>query len=186
MHRRRFLAAAGTAVALPLAGCVTSTATESLGPPDETTSFEHNHSYRYRIGTPERVTLDVEFGTERGLLSLRTVLTAHDALRHDRVRLDVETNPSDRRGGVGTRVWTTGMIYGESTVERWPAGGATVVAEFDGLNGAQQLPLRIERENTDDDVRLDVSATFGDGDTLETTYELDHEETYAVPTPAAD
>lgn len=191
MHRRRFLAAAGAAATLPLAGCSLPVGDdadpETLGSPDETTSYEYNHSYRYRVGTPERVTLDVEFGTERGLLSLRTVLTAHDALHHDGFRIEVDTDPSDDPGGASSDVWTTGVRFGETTIEQSFSGGATVtVGGYADLSGGVVLPLRIEGENTDDDVRLDVAATFGTGDTLETTYELDHEETYAVPTPAAD
>jgi hypothetical protein len=185
VHRRRFLAAAGAAAALPLAGCVTSTATESLGPPDETTSYEYNHSYRYRVGTPQRVTLDVEFGRERGLLSVRTVLTAHDALRHDEHRIEVDTDPSTRPGGASADVWTTGTYAGETSVERRVSRATVIVDSYD-RNGGIALPLRIDRENAGDNVRLDVFATFETGDTLETTYELDHRETYAVPTPATD
>ncbi|MWG34118.1 hypothetical protein [Halomarina oriensis] len=187
MHRRRFLVAAGSATVLPFAGCVTSATTESLGPPDETTSYEYNHSYRYRVGTPERVTLDVEFGREDGLLSLKTVLTAHDVLRHDEYRIEVDTDPSTRPGGASAQVWTTGALVGGTTIEQSFFSGATVTVDgYDDQSGGIALPLRIDRENTGDDVRLDVSATFGTGDTLETTYELTHEETYAVPTPATD
>jgi hypothetical protein len=84
-------------------------------------------------------------------------------------------------------VWTTGARLGETTIEQSFSGGATVTVDgYDDLSGGIALPLRIDRENAGDDVRLDVAATFETGETLETTYELAHEETYAVPTPAAD
>jgi hypothetical protein len=186
MHRRRFLAAAGTAVALPLAGCSLPVGSdgadpEPLGPPDETTSYEYSRSYRYRVGTAERVTLDVAFGRVRGSLSLETTLTAHDALGHDRFRVTVEPSPS--RSGSGT-VWVRGVSWASETTLREVPRGTTATVEGDGENGARVLAFRIDREGTSEPVGMRIDAAFGSESG--TAYALDRAGTYAVPPPAAD